>query len=344
MEYRVLGASGMQVSTICLGAMMFGAMGNRDHDDAVRVIGTALDAGVNFVDTADVYSLGESEQIVGKALRGRRDDVVLATKFGMPMGGEDRNRRGASARWIHRSVEDSLRRLQTDWIDLYLLHRPDHDTDLDETLSALSDLVRAGKIRAIGSSTFPAELMVEAQWAAERGGHRRFVAEQPLYSMLTRGNENAVLPTAQRHGMGVLTYSPLNAGWLSGRAGNPLDSHRATSRPTMYDATIPENKAKAEAVAALSVVARDAGLSLPHLALGFVLAHSAITSVIIGPRTLDQLTSLLPAADIQLSRDILDRIDDIVPPGVDVNPADNYAATPPAIADSRLRRRAYGWN
>jgi aryl-alcohol dehydrogenase-like predicted oxidoreductase len=259
------------------------------------------------------------------------------------MDGDDLNQRGGSARWIHRSVENSLRRLGTDWIDLYMIHRPDHVTDLDETLSALSDLVRAGKIRAIGSSTFPAELMVEAQWAAERGGHRRFVSEEPLYSMLTRSVENAVLPTAQRHNMGVLTYSPLNAGWLSGRGGNPLDSHRGASRPTMYDSAIPGNRAKAEAVAALTEIARDAGLSLPHLALGFVLAHSAVTSVIMGPRTLDHLTSLLPAADIELSRDILDRIDEVVPPGVDVNSTDNYMATPPAIADARLRRHPYGW-
>ncbi|MFI6350180.1 aldo/keto reductase [Streptomyces sp. NPDC050560] len=341
MRHRVLGATGMQVSTVCLGAMMFGSMGNRDHDDSIRVIHTALDAGVNFIDTADVYSAGESEQIVGKALRGsRRDGVVLATKFSMPMG-EDPNSRGGSARWVRRAVEDSLRRLDTDHIDLYQIHRPDYDTDVEETLSALSDLVREGKVRAIGSSTYPAELIVEAQWAAQRGGHRRFTTEQPLYSVLTRSVERAVLPTAHRHGMGVLTYSPLNGGWLSGRA-DPAGGQRAAGRPTMYDTSIAENRAKAEAVAALREIAAEAGLTLPHLALGFVLAHPAVTSVIIGPRTHEQLVGLLDGGDVELPVDVLDRIDEVVPPGVDVNPADNYKATPPDLTDLALRRRIYG--
>jgi aryl-alcohol dehydrogenase-like predicted oxidoreductase len=338
MRRRILGDTGMSVSEVALGAMMFGAMGNADHDDSIRIIRTALDAGINFVDTADVYSNGESEQIVGKALKGRRDDVVLATKFAMPMGA-DPNRRGGSARWINLAVEASLRRLDTEWIDLYQIHRPDHDTNIDETLAALSDLIRNGKVRAIGSSTYPAELMVEAQWAAARGGHRRFLSEQPLYSILTRSIENAVLPTAQRHGLGVLSYSPLNGGWLSGRD-NPLAGHRASRRPSMYDQSVAANRAKADAVEQLKEVASDAGMPLPHLAVAFVLAHPAITSVIIGPRTHDQLVSLLGGADVGLDSAVMDRIDEIVPPGIDVNPEDNYNAMPPAIADKSLRRRA----
>src|SRR5260370_20442946 len=178
MRRRILGGTGISVSEFALGAMMFGALGNTDHDESVRMIHTALDAGINFVDTADVYSGGESEEIVGKALKGRRDDVVLATKFSLPMG-SDANHRGGSPRWIIRAVEDSLRRLGTDHIDLYQMHRPDYATDIDETLSALSDLVRSGKGRVIRSSTFPAELMIEAQWAADKGGHHRFRTDQP---------------------------------------------------------------------------------------------------------------------------------------------------------------------
>jgi aryl-alcohol dehydrogenase-like predicted oxidoreductase len=337
MQRRILGDTGMSVSELALGAMMFGQMGNADHEDSIAIIREALDAGINFIDTADVYSGGESEHIVGKAIAGRRDQVVLATKFAMPMG-PDANQGGGSARWIRLAVEASLRRLNTDWIDLYQMHRPDHGTNIDESLSALSDLVRSGKIRAIGSSTFPAELIVEAQWAAVRGGHRRFVTEQPLYSILSRSIERAVLPTAQRHGMGVLTYSPLNAGWLSGRD-DPMAAHRAATRPSMYDPTIAANQDKAAAVAQLKEVAREAGIPLPHMAIGFVLAHPAITSVIIGPRTHDQLTSLLGAVDSSLSADVMDRIDGIVPPGFDINSSDNYNATPPAIADKSLRRR-----
>jgi aryl-alcohol dehydrogenase-like predicted oxidoreductase len=262
---------------------------------------------------------------------------VLATKFAMPMG-PDANQSGGSARWINLAVEASLRRLNTDWIDLYQMHRPDHGTNIDETLAALADLVRSGKVRAIGSSTFPAELMVEAQWAATRGRHRRFVTEQPLYSILSRSIERAVLPTAQRHGLGVLTYSPLNAGWLSGRD-DPMAAHRAATRLSMYDPSIPANQEKAAAVARLKDVARDAGVPLPHMAIGFVLAHPAVTSVIIGPRTHDQLTSLLGAVDVPLPAHVMDRIDEISPPGFDINRSDNYMATPPAIADKTLRRR-----
>jgi aryl-alcohol dehydrogenase-like predicted oxidoreductase len=318
--------------------MMFGAMGNTDHDESVRMIHSALDAGVNFVDTADVYSGGESEEIVGKALKGRRDEVVLATKFGLPMG-SDANHRGGSPRWIKQAVENSLRRLGTDHIDIYQMHRPDHVTDIDETLSALSDLVRSGKVRAIGSSFFSPEQTVEAQWTAERRGHHRFRTEQPPYSILTRGIEASVLPTAQRYGMGVLTFGPLNSGWLSGRA-DPTSGHRSGGRGApMFDLTQPGVQAKAEAVEKLTKLATEVGLPLPHLAVAFVLAHPAITSVLIGPRKPEHLADLLAGAEVELSEDVLDRIDEIVPPGVDVNAGDLYIDPAPAIADKRLRRR-----
>src|ERR1700729_730944 len=283
MEHRELGRTGVSVSPLCLGAMMFGAWGNPDHDESIRTIHRALDAGVNFVDTADVYSRGESEEIVGKALAGRRDDVVLATKFGLPVGGEP-NRQGASPRWIARAVEASLRRLDTDYIDLYQLHRPDYTTDLDETLGALSDLIRAGKVRAIGSSMFPADLVVEAQWVAQRRSHHRFRTEQPRYSILTRTIEGTVLPAAQRHGMGVLSYGPLSSGWLSGRA-DPTRGHRTAIAPQAFDLNISANQSKLEAVEALSELAAEAGRPLTHLATGFARSHPGVTSVIIGPPT-----------------------------------------------------------
>jgi aryl-alcohol dehydrogenase-like predicted oxidoreductase len=328
----------MSVSEFALGTMMFGAMGNADHDESVGMIHSALDAGINFVDTADVYSGGESEEIVGKALKGRRDEVVLATKFGLPMG-SDPNQRGGSPRWIRTAVENSLRRLGTDHIDLYQMHRPDTGTDIDATLSALSDLVRAGKVRAIGSSFFSPEQTVEAQWTAERRGHHRFRTEQPPYSILTRGIEASILPTAQRYGLGVLTFGPLNAGWLSGRA-DPASGHRSAGRGApMFDMTQPGVQAKAVALDKLTKLAAEAGLPLPHLAVAFVLAHPAVTSVLIGPRRPEQLADLLAGAQVQLTDDVLDRIDEIVPPGVDVNPGDLYIDPAPAITDKRLRRR-----
>jgi len=316
MRMRTLGGTGIKVSPYCLGAMMFGAWGNPDHEDSIRIIHAALDGGINFVDTADVYSAGESEEIVGKALRGRRDDVVLATKAHSPMG-EDPNMRGNSRRWIVREVENSLRRLQTDYIDLYQMHRPDPDTDIDETLSALSDLVRSGKVRAIGSSTFPAEYIVEAQWVADRRGHARFRCEQPPYSILVRGIEAAVLPTCQQYGMGVIAWSPLAGGWLTGRYRKDADIDMTTGRarrlPHRFDPSLPGNQAKLAAVEELIKVAADAGCSLTHLALAFVTAHQAVTSAIIGPRTMDQLTGALRALDVQLDADALARLDRIWP-------------------------------
>jgi aryl-alcohol dehydrogenase-like predicted oxidoreductase len=336
-EYQVLGATGISVSRVALGTMMLGSYGNPDHDDAIRIIHAALDGGINFVDSADVYSAGESEEIIGKALEGRRDDVVLATKFALPMG-TDPNHAGGSRRWVTRAVEDSLRRLRTDYIDLYQMHRPDPRTDVSETLSALSDLVHAGKVRAIGSSTFPAELIVEAQWAAERGGYQRFRTEQPRYSILSRTIEAAVLPTAQRYRMGVLTYGPLSSGWLSGRA-DPASGHRASGGGARdFDLSVPANRAKLAAVEQLTKLAADTGIPLAHLATAFVLAHPAVTSVLTGPRTMAHLQAALAGAETRLDADVLDKIDEVVAPGAEVNPADNYI-TIPALADKTLRRR-----
>jgi aryl-alcohol dehydrogenase-like predicted oxidoreductase len=342
MRMRTLGGTGIKVSAYCLGAMMFGAWGEPDHEESIRIIHAALDAGINFVDTADVYSAGESEEIVGKALRGRRDDVVLATKANGAMG-DDVNMRGNSRRWIVREVENSLRRLQTDHIDLYQMHRPDPDTDIDETLSALSDLVRSGKVRAIGSSTFPAEQIVEAQWVAERREYVRFRCEQPPYSIFVRGIEAAVLPTCQKYGMGVIAWSPLAGGWLTGRirrdTGVDMTSLRAQRLPHRFDPSLPGNQAKLDAVEELVKIAADAGVPLTHLALAFVAAHPGVTSAIIGPRTMDQLTDLLAAATVQLTDDVLDRIDQIVPPGVTVNYPADAGWQAPVLADPGARRR-----
>ncbi|MGH3494349.1 MAG: aldo/keto reductase [Sciscionella sp.] len=326
MEHRILGRTGVSVSKLCLGAMMFGAWGNPDHDESIRIIHAALDAGINFIDTADVYAQGESEEIVGKALAGnRRDDVILATKFHMPMG-DDPNQQGSSRRWIIREVENSLRRLQTDWIDLYQVHRPRTDTDTEETLGALSDLVHQGKVRYIGSSTFPASEIVEAQWVARNHRLQRFVTEQPPYSMLVRQVEADVLPTCARHGIGVLSYSPLAGGWLSGRWRKDTGqqpSSRAERLPERFDLSQPANQVKLDAVEQLARAAEQTGITLIELAIAFVLQHPAITAAIIGPRTMEQLDTQLPAAAVQLDQAVLDRIDEIVEPGITLNPVDN---------------------
>jgi aryl-alcohol dehydrogenase-like predicted oxidoreductase len=340
MDYRSLGSTGVAVSPLCLGAMMFGAWGNTDHDDSVRIIHRALDAGINFIDTADVYSRGESETIVAKALAGgRRDDVVLATKVHGRMG-DDPNQFGNSRRWIVKEVEASLKRLNTDWIDLYQIHRPEPDTDIDETLGALSDLVHQGKVRYIGSSTFPASQIVEAQWVARERGRERFVCEQPPYSMLVRGVENDVLPTCRRYGMGVIPWGPLAGGWLSGRwrkGQEPPQSSRADRIPGRYDLSIPGNQRKLEAAEALAQLAEEAGMSLIHLGLAFVVNHPAVTAAIIGPRTMDHLESQLGAAEVTLDPAILDRIDEIVPPGVNVNPGDSGWQNPDLEPAARRR-------
>lgn len=336
MKYRPLGRTGIMVSSYCLGTMMFGKLANADHDACVRMVHKALDFGINFIDTADAYSHGESEAIVGKALKGRRDDVVLATKAALPMG-DDPNQRGNSRRWITRAVEGSLRRLQTDHIDLYQIHRLSPDTDIEETLSVLTDLMRAGKIRAFGASTVPASDIVEAQWTADRRGLPRFRTEQPPYSILNRSIEREVLPACQRYGMGVMAWSPLAKGMLTGkyRKGAPQpDSLRVKFFPKAMS-----DEASLNAVEALIPLADGAGLSLMHMALAFVLSHPALSAAIIGPRTMEQLDSLLEGADVVLPDDLLDRIDEIVPPGRDVAPLEGAAYVPPAITNASLRRR-----
>jgi aryl-alcohol dehydrogenase-like predicted oxidoreductase len=343
---RTLGGTGIKVGPLCLGTMMFGAWGNPDHDDCVAIIHRALDAGINFVDTADVYSGGESEIIVGKALRSvDRSRVVLATKFSSPMS-DDPNARGGSRRWIMAACDHSLRRLGTDHIDLYQVHRPDDTVDVDETLGALSDLVRAGKIRAFGSSTFPAEQIVAAQWVAQQRGRERFRTEQPPYSMLVRGIEGHVLPVAAAHGMGIMAWSPLAGGWLSGRFGAGRENtserdRRLPARPGAggrFDLTVPVNQRKLEVVTELAAVAAEAGLTLVELAMAFVLEHPAVSAAIIGPRTMEQLDGLLSTPEVRLEQAVLDRIDEIVPPGTDVNPED-VGWQPAALTDATLRRR-----
>jgi aryl-alcohol dehydrogenase-like predicted oxidoreductase len=342
MELRPLGRTGVQVSKLCLGAMMFGDWGNRDHDDSIRIIHRALDAGINFIDTADIYSQGESEIIVGKALAGgRRDDVVLATKLWGQMG-EDPNSRGVSRRWIIREVENSLTRLGTDWIDLYQIHRYEPGVEIEETLGALTDLVRQGKVRYIGSSVFPPSAIVQAQWAARDQHLERYVCEQPPYSILARGIEADMLPTCARYGMGVITWSPLSGGWLSGKWRRNADGlepmsearKRLTAR---YDLSLLANQRKLDAAEALAQLAEGASVSLIEMAIAFVINHPAVTAAIIGPRTIDQLESQLSAAEIKLSNDVLDRIDEIVTPGTNINPADGGWVSP-ALQPAARRR------
>jgi aryl-alcohol dehydrogenase-like predicted oxidoreductase len=345
MNLRQLGDTGVKVSPLCLGAMMFGAWGNTDHDDCVRIIDRALDAGINFIDTADVYSRGESEEIVGKALAGgKRDNVVLATKvhgtMGDGVGGA--NMFGNSRRWIITEVENSLRRLKTDWIDLYQIHRPEFDTNIDDTLGALSDLVHAGKVRYVGSSTFPASKIVEAQWVAEKRGRERFVCEQPPYSILIRSVENDILPTCRRYGMGVIPWSPLAGGWLSGKwrldaPEDQLKSRRSAMMASRYDLSIPGNQAKLAAADALGKLAEENGITLIEMALAFVIRHPAVTAAIIGPRTMEHLESQLTAADIELSDETLDKIDEIVPPGTVVNQDDTGWINPALEPEARRR-------
>jgi aryl-alcohol dehydrogenase-like predicted oxidoreductase len=340
MQTRYLGRTGVPVSNLCLGAMMFGAWGETDHDESIRIIHAALDAGIDFIDTADVYSAGESEQIVGKALGdGRRDHVFLATKVGFPMG-DDPHERGASRRRIIRGVEDSLRRLDTDWIDLYQVHRPDPNTDIDETLAALTDLVTAGKIRYFGHSTFAASQIVQAQWVARDRGHLPFRCEQPPYSILTRNIEHDVLPTCEHYGMGVIPYSPLAGGWLSGRYRKSTDVQGPASAarpPARFDMSDPANQRKLDAADQLAQLADQAGITLIEMALAFVLRHPAITAAIIGPRTISHLQSQLGAADLTLTDDVLDRIDEVVAPGTTINVADN-GWTQPSLTPGHRRR------
>ena len=339
MQYRTVGRTGVQVSSLALGAMNFGAIGRTTQDEATAIVDAALEGGVNLVDTADMYGNGESEVMVGKAIAGRRDDLVLATKATMPIG-EERNHRGSSRRWLVTELDNSLRRLDVDHVDLYQMHRWDPRTSDEETLSALTDLQRAGKIRYFGSSTFPAYRIVQAQWAAREHHLGRYVTEQPSYSILQRGIETHVLPVTEEYGLGVLAWSPLASGWLSGavRAGREITTSRSKVLPQRFDLALPANQARLDAVERLVKVADGAGLTLIQLALGFVTAHRAVTSAIIGPRTLDHLHSQLAAADTVLTTDVLDEIDTIVAPGVDLA-ADEKFDTPPALLDPTLRRR-----
>ncbi|WP_433354045.1 aldo/keto reductase [Micromonospora saelicesensis] len=339
MQYRTLGRTGVQVSTLVLGAMNFGKLGHTTQDEATAIVDAALEAGINLIDTADMYSQGESEQLVGKAIAGRRDDIVLATKAGMPMG-DERNQRGSSRRWLVTELDNSLRRLGVDHVDLYQIHRWDPTTSDEETLSALTDLQRAGKIRYFGSSTFPAYRIVQAEWAAREHHLGRYVTEQPSYSILQRGIEAHVLPVTEQYGLGVLAWSPLASGWLSGaiRAGREITTSRSALLPARFDLSVPANQARLDAVEQLATVADEAGLTLIQLALGFVTAHPAVTSAIIGPRTIDHLHAQLAAADTVLPADVLDAIDAIVAPGVDLAAAEKFD-TPPALLDPSRRRR-----
>ncbi|GAA2273736.1 aldo/keto reductase [Nonomuraea roseoviolacea subsp. roseoviolacea] len=339
MQYRTLGRTGVHVSSLALGAMNFGAIGRTTQDEATAIVDAALEAGVNLIDTADMYGQGDSEEMVGKAIAGRRDDIVLATKAGMPMG-DERNHQGGSRRWLFTALDDSLRRLGVDHVDLYQIHRWDPSTGDEETLSALTDLQRAGKIRYFGSSTFPAYRIVQAQWAAQSHHLSRYVTEQPSYSILQRGIEAHVLPVTEQYGLGVLAWSPLASGWLSGaiREGRDITTHRSTILPQRFDLSLPANRARLDAVERLAKVADEAGLTMIQLALGFVTAHPAVTSAIIGPRTLDHLRAQLAAADTVLSADVLDAVDAIVAPGVDLAAHEKFD-TPPALLDPSLRRR-----
>ncbi len=340
MERRILGTTGVSVSKLCFGAGMFGYFGNEDQRECDWMVHQALDAGINYFDTSDVYSHGESEIMLGSALKGRRDEVVLATKFSLPMS-DEANHRGSSRRWIMREVEASLRRLGTDYLDLYQVHRADPTTDLDDTLGALTDLVRAGKVRMLGSSTFPAELIVEAQWVAERRGRERFRVEQPPYSLFARRIEADVLPTCQRFGMGIVVWSPLSQGWLTGkwrRDTRAEDTHRQNLQPHLFDMERPDNQRKLDLVERLLAVAEDAGMGLLEMAIAFVCQHPAVTSAIIGPRTPGQLEGLLAAADVVLGDDVLNAIDEIVPPGVTIS-RDDDGWVAPALSDPSLRRR-----
>jgi len=339
MEQRILGATGMSVSVLGFGTANLGAWGNVDQGAANRLVGQALDAGITLFDTADVYSLGESETLLGRALGARRDGVVLTTKSGAPMG-EGLLQSGASRRWIHKALEDSLRRLGTDHVDLYQIHRPDWHTDLDETLGALTDLQRAGKIRAFGSSTFPAHTIVEGQWIAKERGLSRFTTEEVAYSIFQRAVEADVLPLAQKYRMGILVWSPLANGWLAGtvKRGQPVTAHRANLVAREFDMSLPENQRKLDVIDGLYEIAADLGIALPELALAFSKSHPAVSAVLIGPRTPEHLEQNLRTADVTLDDATLDRIDALRPPGTDIAPQDRYQTPVPEIADPRLRR------
>ena len=348
MDYVNLGSTGLKVSRLCLGMMTYGAKKWREwvleEDEARPFIKRALDAGINFFDTADIYSDGVSEEITGRAMQHfgvRRDSVVIATKVFNPMGNAP-NQRGLSRKHIMSEVDASLKRLQLDYIDLYQVHNWDPSTPFEETLSTLNDLVRAGKVRYIGHSTWPASAIVEAQWTARERSRERFVSEQPPYSILTRGIEADVLPTCARYGMGVIPWSPLAGGWLSGRyrKGSEVTGPVSPARQRLanrFDMSLEANQRKLDAAEKLAELANEAGMTLIQMAIAFVLRHPAVTAAIIGPRTMEHLESQLAAADIELSDDLLDGIDQIVPPGTTINPADGGWVSPALEAAARRR-------
>jgi aryl-alcohol dehydrogenase (NADP+) len=324
-QSRQLGGSGVAVSTLGLGTMMFGRWGNPDEKACLQMVDRAMDAGVTLFDTADIYDFGVSEEFLGRALAGRRDRVVLATKVGNAMS-DDPQERGLSPRWIAQSCEASLRRLQTDYLDLYQMHRPDPDTPIDETLQAFDDLVKAGKVRSIGTSTFSPAQLADARSHADRLGVTVPTSEQPPYSALVRKTELEVLPWCLRNDVGVVVWAPVNGGWLTGKYQNDAvdAAARAAREPDHFDhRDAAMRQTKRELVAALGDIAAEHGLTLIQLALGFVLANPAVTSALIGPRTPEQLDSLLQAIDVTIPADALAAIDAIVAPGRTVNPADD---------------------
>ncbi len=336
MEYRAFGSTGLRVSRFGLGTLMLGAWGNGDRAECARIIHQGLDGGINLVDTADVYAAGESEEIVGAALAGKRDDVVLSTKFHNPMG-PGQNQRGNSRRWIYQAVDASLRRLGTDWIDIYHVHRADPSTAIEETVDALTELVRLGKIRYWGTSMFPAGQFVDALWAADRRSASPPRSEQPLYNILARGIENDVLPTCLRHGAGVITWSPLSGGWLTGKytRDDPApEGTRAAKSPEYFDAG---NDVKFDKVEHLQAIASDVGIPLTHMALSWCGEHPAVSTTLLGPRTEQQLEDLLGAVDVRLDEATLDRIDNVNRPGVLLNPDDQDWSSPDL--DPTARRR-----
>ncbi|MDQ7905124.1 aldo/keto reductase [Phytohabitans sp. ZYX-F-186] len=338
---RVLGRTGVLITPLTLGAMNFGRW--QEEGESIRIVHAALDAGITAIDTADVYGQGGSEEILGKALKGRRDDVFLASKFHGQIGDDPRHA-GNSRRWIVRAVEASLRRLGTDHLDLYQAHRPDPHTDLLETLRALDDLIHQGKILYYGTSVFPAHQLVEAQWLAEKHGLIAPHTEQLPYSLLVRTVEREVFPVVRRYGVGVISYGPLAAGWLSGgyRIGGPQPrSARAEQIPGRFDITLERNQRKLAAADALARLAEQNGLTLVDLALGFALNHPAVSSVIIGPRTLEHLEAYLKAATVELGDDVLDRIDEIVAPGTHFLERDTGRDTP-SLQPPALRRNRGG--
>ena len=324
MEYRLLGRTGVSVSPLCLGAMMSGPWGSDDRADAIRVIHRALDAGINFAGTAGVYSGGVPEEITGEALRGRRDDVVLAAKFFVPM--DDRpDHSGGSRKWIMQEAGNSLRRLKADYTDLYQVHRPGVTTDAGETLGALADLVRQGRVRCIGSSSYPASQIVGARWVSRERNLARFVTGQPPYSILVRGIGEDVLPAVPRYGTGTLVYSPLSGGWLAGRwregaPGTPASAARPGAR---FDMSTPANQRKLGVVEEVAVLAGRSGMTMTGLALAWAVSHPGVTSAIIGPRTMEQLESQFPSVRVTLDTEILDRVGELVAPGVTLNADDN---------------------